>query len=676
MNKIETKKIANIQKCEKILKGLNGDNKNELNEIEDIIRKDNTEEIFILTYLKLIAKFNKDNLETHFDKYIHILSKKTINENFPQFNNKKQSSSFLFFNTLNKILKYKNTNIPFQKIDFYKELVYINPKYDNIRGFTNYEKNKELSIFILVIRIKNGIIKHIKKIGNFIVIKDDSLIKKQYELIKEAEIFKKVEQYNKNKKNGEKPFDEELDIYELIKKNNNNYNADDSIKQYKENISLISKIYSEDCSIYFENFRSFLDNIQKNFKKRFPNIENLTNEDLELLIDFCFFLEQYDFDDRTLNFYINKWNNTFYQPREYIEDILKKISSKNKYYLENDDFIIEKHVHESKEINIKRIKDINKYCIDCIIDYLVKDKFSDKNQDIDISDYSKKESIIDYYSIEEYLKFDSTKEIYFNKIWDVIKDYIIKILTSKTIKSALRKFCEDLKIVEYYDFLDKDELEIILKRTRFFQFISEVIGLTEPSFFLDFVFYRGKISSYPDKCSKLLNLSMYIVIQEYEILGNLNIRIQNYFSKNEVSSPISESKYNFNNKKNKPKSGNYIEKMLYGRKINQLNFNEVLYILDVENYNQELDEFRKNFMNLRIKEDKYKFSESLSNLLESLNLTFNDDIDYYNYENLNKDLIVKFTFVDNAFSIRGGHTDYFHHPKERNPLQHVLDYYK
>ena len=309
-----------------------------------------------MTYLKLIEKFNKDNLKTYFNKYTHILSKETINKNFPQFNSEKQSSSSLFLNTLEKILKYKNTNISFLEIAFYNDLVYINPEYDDIRGFTNYEKNKELAIFILVIRIKNGIIKHIKKIANFTVNNDDPLIKKQYELIKEAEIFKKVEQYNKNKKIGEKPPDEEIKIYELIKKNNNNYNANESIKQYKENISLISKINSEDCSIYFESFGSFWDNLKVNFKKRFPNIENLTNEDFGLLMDFCFFLEQHSFDDKTLNFYINKWNNTFFQPREYIEDILKKISSKNKYYLENDDLIIEKHVHESKQIKIKRIK--------------------------------------------------------------------------------------------------------------------------------------------------------------------------------------------------------------------------------------------------------------------------------------------------------------------------------
>ena len=675
MNKIEEKKIENIQKCEKILKGLSEDNKNELNEIEDIIRKDNTEEIFILTYLKLIEKFNKNNLETHFEKYAHILSKETINNNFPQFNDKKKPSSVLFSNTLNQIMKYKNTNIPFQKIDYYNELVYINPKYDNIRGFTSYEKNKELAIYILVTRIKNGIIKHIKKICNFDVINDDPLIQFQNQLIEKAEIFRKVDIYNKFKI-GEKPPDKENEIYELIKKNNNNYNADDSIKQYKENISLYSKICSKDFSEYFDNFRSFIYNIKGNFYKRFPNILNLSNEDFGLLTDFCFFLEQHDFNAKTLNFYINKWNNTFYQTREYIVDILKKISSKNKYYLDNDDFIIEKHVHESKEINIKRIKDINKYSIDCIIDYLVKDKFSDENQDTDISNYSKNESIIDYYNIEEYLKFDSTKEIYLNKIWDVIKEYIIKIFTSKTIKSALRKICEDLKIVEYYDFLEKDELEIILKRTRFFQFVSEVLGLTEPSFFLDFVFYRGKISSYPDKCSKLLNLSMYTVTQENEILGHLNIRIQNYLAKNEVSSPISESIDNFGNKTNKPESGDHIEKMLYGRQINQLNFNEVLYILDVENYNQELDEFRENFMNLRNTKDKYKYSQSLSILLESLNLSIGNNINYYNYSNLNKDLIGKFSFVDDAFSIRRGHTDYFHPPKERNPLQNVLDDYR
>ena len=675
MNKIEEKKIENIQKCEKILKGLSEDNKNELNEIEDIIRKDNTEEIFILTYLKLIEKFNKNNLETHFEKYAHILSKETINNNFPQFNDKKKPSSVLFSNTLNQIMKYKNTNIPFQKTDYYNELVYINPKYDNIRGFTSYEKNKELAIYILVTRIKNGIIKHIKKICNFDVINDEPLIQFQNQLIEKAEIFRKVDIYNKFKI-GEKPPDKENEIYELIKKNNNNYNADDSIKQYKENISLYSKICSKDCSEYFDNFRSFICNVKGNFYKRFPNILNLSNEDFGLLTDFCFFLEQHDFNAKTLNFYINKWNNTFYQTREYIVDILKKISSKNKYYLDNDDFIIEKHVHESKEINIKRIKDINKYSIDCIIDYLVKDKFSDENQDTDISNYSKNESIIDYYNIEEYLKFDSTKEIYLNKIWDVIKEYIMKIFTSKTIKSALRKICEDLKIVEYYDFLEKDELEIILKRTRFFQFISDVLGLTEPSFFLDFVFYRGKISSYPDKCSKLLNLSMYTVTQEHEILGHLNIRIQNYLAKNEVSSPISESIDNFGNKTNKPESGDHIEKMLYGRQINQLNFNEVLYILDVENYNQELDEFRENFMNLRNTKDKYKYSQSLSILLESLNLSIGNNKNYYNYSNLNKDLLGKFSFVDDAFSIRRGHTDYFHPPKERNPLQNVLDDYR
>ena len=116
--------------------------------------------------------------------------------------------------------------------------------------------------------------------------------------------------------------------------------------------------------------------------------------------------------------------------------------------------------------------------------------------------------------------------------------------------------------------------------------------------------------------------------------------------------------------------------MLYGRQINQLNFNEVLYILDVENYNQELDEFRENFMNLRNTKDKYKYSQSLSILLESLNLSIGKNINYYNYSNLNKDLLGKFSFVDDAFSIRRGHTDYFHPPKESYPLQNVLDDYR
>ena len=668
MNKIKAQKNLNIQKCEKILKELNENNKNDFYEIENIIRKDNTEEIFILTYLKLIEKFNGKNLENEFDRYMHILSKESINKNFPQFNDKKVSSSDLFFNIYNKILNYRKNDDSYKKVQFYKELVYINPKYDNIRGFTDYEKNKELAIYFLVIRIKVGIIKHIKKIEDFFINNDDPLIKMQKLIKNDAEIFKKVERYEIYN-TGEEPSDEEKEKYKIMKKSNNNYNDDDFIEQCNENIILISKIYSQDFLIYFENLKTFLSKIKINFDKRFQNIKNLTNEDFGLLIDFCFFLVHYDFKSKSLNFYIKKWNNTFYQSREFIKTFLERISFKNKYYLENDDLIMEEYDDILKQVNIKRIKDIDKYSINCIVSDLINNEILNEFPDIDTSNYIKSESIINYYTIENYLKFDSTKEIYINKIWNIFKDYIITIFTSKTIKSAFLKICEELKIVDYYDFLNKNELEIILNRTRFFQFSTDIIGLTEPLFFLNLLFYRGMIESYPESWSKLLNLSLYIVIQEQEILGHLNVRIQNYFSQNEISSPITESKDKFEI----ITINDFIEKTLYGKRINQMNFNEILYILDVENYNLDLDVFKNNFIST--KKDKYTPSKFLSDLLTSLNITIPGEINIFKSLNINTHLIGKFSSNNDLFLNRGSHTDYFHPKKESNSLQDVLDYY-
>ena len=205
MNKIIAKKDSNIRKCEKILNEINsGDNKNNLSEIEDIMRKDNSEQIFILTFLKLIETLNKENLEDQFDKYIHILSKDSINQNFPKFNHKKVSSVKLFSDIFDKILNLKNFDKSLEKVQFYNDLIYIDSKLDNIRGFTNYEKNKELSIYILVTQIKKGIAKHIKKIEDFTVNNDDILIKMQRQLIKDAEIFKKVGKLL-TKNSGERP---------------------------------------------------------------------------------------------------------------------------------------------------------------------------------------------------------------------------------------------------------------------------------------------------------------------------------------------------------------------------------------------------------------------------------------------------------------------------------------
>ena len=82
MSKIRATKENYIKICEKIV--LKGDkvNFNDLNTIEKIISKDNTEPLFVLTYLKLINEFKNDKYSEEIIKYLDFLPKELIKEHF------------------------------------------------------------------------------------------------------------------------------------------------------------------------------------------------------------------------------------------------------------------------------------------------------------------------------------------------------------------------------------------------------------------------------------------------------------------------------------------------------------------------------------------------------------------------------------------------------------------
>ena len=90
----------------------------------------------------------------------------------------------------------------------------------------------------------------------------------------------------------------------------------------------MEKIESKDFMAYFKNYASFILKTRDNFKKRFSDVEKLDDNDFELFMNFSFFLTHYDFQYQ-MKFYSNKWNNTLYQTKEYIEKIMKKASSDN-----------------------------------------------------------------------------------------------------------------------------------------------------------------------------------------------------------------------------------------------------------------------------------------------------------------------------------------------------------
>ena len=676
MNKINKDKEQKKQICENIFKKADEELVIEdLITVEDIISKINTEPIIILTYLKLFKKFKKkEEYMQQIINYDFFLSK----EQFQQINEKKLSSSALLFTELYDNIAKCSGSIELNNKDFlFLMLISKSEVLDKkfLKGFTDYESNPELSIFILVQNVKQSIIKRIKKVKSFNIDKSNKLIKYYQANIQYAKIVQKVSDYDNNnlKDSKDQPNLEERKIYEMQKKYIEN--PKENIKNFEEIIELRAKFDDKDFLIYFLNLANFLDRIKQSFYIRFQNFEKLKENEFNLLKDFCLFIRKYDFQNEVSEFYLNKWMDTFYQTEEYIKEASYKKSTNNiKHELKDNNLILTIYDPYYKVKKIGEIPNINKYSINNLLTHLVYkyDKRVDNYSiNIDITEYKEKKIIINEYELEKCLKFDALEEIYIYKIRSILENHLIKIFTSDVMKLALEKICEEISAKNYYDFLNEEELKLLFKRARIFQFKSNILGLTNPSFLTYYIFYRGKIDSYAEEASKLLNICIYQITQSHEMLGHLNIRIQNYFSINEISSPISKYYDEFENEVKEPESGIYIEEILYGEILHALNINQILFLLDEENYNNiKLEEFQNNFKQSKNKE--YKASKSLLTFLNDLKININDLIKIKGNLLVNTDLqkLLPLYKQDLPFSLYNNHHEDLH-PYENSILSNL-----
>ena len=650
---------------------------NDLYTAEKIISKDNSEPMFIISYLKLIEKFENNKYSEKTENYLPFLSGEVIKQNFPSFYGKKINSSILFQNLLGKIETFNKNWFLLLKIIFYNKLN-IFPNMNEIKGFADYSSNKELVIYNLGRRILNGIIQHINNFKNNKIIEKNFPIEFEEEAIKKAKIYQKIEKLIEKNPDAIIPKDEK-EIYEKLKANKN-YNAKKAIEEFEKKIDLIKKISSEEFSLYFIHFKYFLSGIKNNFNLRFKNIDNIENKDINLFIEFCFFLESYNFESDSYNYYTDKWNNTFYQTKEIIEKEMKK-NSKYKiieYTLVNEDMIVTNYVQIDRTKYIISIKNIDKYSIKCIINYFNKImKIPDENEIAhDINNYSEVKETFNEYKLEKFLKFDSKEDLYINKIWGIYEDYLIRIFTSKAIKTAVEQMFSELKINNHYDLLNADDLKIIFQRTKFYGFESNIFGLTEPLFLINFVYYKGFIKSYGEEISKLFNLCLYQIIQEHEILGHIEIRVQDYILDQEVKSPKLDhiDKSNVNKIIKEYESGEYIEKLLYGECIQQLTYNKILFLLDVENYKVDYNEFRANF--LKCENGSYKLSESFKKFLQQLKIEVNTNDSGFEPIQLNRHLVGKALNNNNLYIYQRKHTHLHPSKDDYISLQDIIDKYE
>ena len=237
------------------------------------------------------------------------------------------------------------------------------------------------------------------------------------------------------------------------------------------------------------------------------------------------------------------------------------------------------------------------------------------------------------FKIYELYKFDYLKK-YYSKLFneDYVRKFISKILVSKVFKETFSYFygC-DIK----YPFSDDD---LIKGGDKAKNYVNKYINIIPFKF-------QGK-SAYTDKFTMqtFIFLNAQIVnslsIDEKKLSESDKLIVEALLNGAIVAINVHEINYNFHNyyyfsqngrewqktprkmEKNQREIGNNIERILFGRTINNLTLKQVLFILNQDNYNKSLSQFRIDFSILKDEDCKCKgIFENYSNIdMNILNL--------------------------------------------------------
>ena len=189
--------------------------------------------------------------------------------------------------------------------------------------------------------------------------------------------------------------------------------------------------------------------------------------------------------------------------------------------------------------------------------------------------------------------------------------------------SLFSEICENKnENKRFHCFLNKEEIKQIINNIRFFNFESDFVGVTKGK--LQFIYIKAKMKFCSNESITILvYLAILIIALMHEIIGHLNIRFQNFVNDTKIKSPKPEYGSSYAIERGR-ESGEFVEEKLFGNYKCQMNLREILFSLDIKNYNNyEPDEFRKNFKsckNLKLKD----ISNELKNILQLLNIIIND----------------------------------------------------
>ena len=222
-----------------------------------------------------------------------------------------------------------------------------------------------------------------------------------------------------------------------------------------------------------------------------------------------------------------------------------------------------------------------------------------------------KTPIKEIFQIYELYKYEYLSEYYKKKFdEDKFRNFISKILVSNVFKEAFSFFYgNDIK----YPFMDKNNnmteeiakkfldthLNFIPLKSLTTFAVTEKFSM-ETYIFLDSNFISSSVDVNENNLSmdeelinKALTNGAIVAINEQEI--NHNFHNYYYFSKNGNETLRTPRKFDLNGRED----GNNMAKILFGKVLNNLTLKQALYILNEKNYEKSLNQFSKEFLELK-----------------------------------------------------------------------------
>lgn len=208
-------------------------NEKDLENMEKLISEDNTQQKFVLEYLKLFSKFKNAELNRKLEQFEFFLSKKIKKENFDDYFKGTNFACDIFKILYDKIEGFSPDISINDKICFYIGLIEKDFDYYSINGIVEYSENRELYLITLINTIKYGIEDHIKNIKDPNLDQENEIIAKFKQQIEDIKIFIKIEDSILNKNEIELKKEEKIK-YEKIKSiYRNKINAENTLNKIK-----------------------------------------------------------------------------------------------------------------------------------------------------------------------------------------------------------------------------------------------------------------------------------------------------------------------------------------------------------------------------------------------------------------------------------------------------------